>query len=121
MMAPSSMPVQVHQQPGESYSQSNQSDRRDSRPMLEILPESFVGYWRGIAAAPESASFPLSRGQSATLEAWQEGEWCRRFAFDAQMADDGSAGRTTHVRGSREVGSGANSARTKARPKSYKK
>ena len=49
MMAPASL--QVHQQPGDSYPQGQQVE---PNPMLEILPASFVGCWRGIVTAPDS-------------------------------------------------------------------
>jgi hypothetical protein len=54
LMAPPSLPLEVHKQSGDSAPQAQQGDQLDPHPMLEILPASFVGCWRGVVAAPDS-------------------------------------------------------------------
>ncbi len=55
MLAPSSMPIEVHQQSGEFAPQAQQGEQIDPHTMLEILPASFVGCWRGVVARPDSS------------------------------------------------------------------
>ena len=54
LMALSSVPLEVHQQSGESAAQAQQGEQTDPHSMLEILPASFVGCWRGVVARPDS-------------------------------------------------------------------
>jgi hypothetical protein len=55
LLAPSSVPLEVHQQSGESAPQAQQDEQIDPHAMLEILPASFVGCWRGVVARPDSS------------------------------------------------------------------
>jgi hypothetical protein len=55
LTAPSSLPLEVHRQSGQSAPQAQRDEQIDPHGMLEILPASFVGCWRGVVARPDSS------------------------------------------------------------------
>ena len=55
LIAPSNLTLQVQPQSADPTPQTQQGDELDPHPMLEILPASFVGCWRGVVARPDSS------------------------------------------------------------------
>ena len=54
LLAPSTIPLEVHRQPDAPVQQSQQGEQFQPNPMLEILPVSFVGCWRGVVSRADT-------------------------------------------------------------------